>query len=397
MEKVYNNFQNRLVSVIILSGVLNNFLNVYVYNFSYTFLIVFVVFMDILYSLSTRKRIHMPSNYVMILFLMICFYILVILSLFYSPSPKYKYIKTINFIVNCIFLVYPLFIKKLDIDKVLSVIKYVAVILSVFFIYQRYSYWLPSNAEFRGFYSKYFQLSVVYLALGVLISISLIHESFKKKWIQVFILLFLILALGSRGSFLFSVITLFCFHYQKLLKIKIKRKRLHMNQIIMILGFVSVISTVLYRYREKIHDIAASGISRFQSLINFSEDQSSLGRLDHYDYAFDMIFSSPIRVIFGYGIGSYGILNNGLDSRKYPHNIFLESWFEIGVIGVLLLIIITVSVLFFKSTSKTIKAIYVFLFLGAMKTGNITDLWLVFLFIGLILGTHKKNIIEVDS
>ena len=33
-------------------------------------------------------------------------------------------------------------------------------------------------------------------------------------------------------------------------------------------------------------------------------------------------------LIFGNGIGSYGILSQGIDARKYPHNIFLESWFE---------------------------------------------------------------------
>ncbi|WP_370226870.1 O-antigen ligase family protein [Mesoflavibacter sp.] len=388
MENFYNNFQNRLLSFIIVSGVLNNLLNAYIIEFSLTFLVLIIVIIDIIFNLS-RRKIKIPSNYAIIIGLMFCFYLLIITTLFYSPSPKYKYIKSMNFIVNCVTLCYPLFINKINIKKVMPIVKYTAIVLSVFFIYQRYSYWLPSNAEYRGPDSSYIKLSVVYLALGVLVSISLIYESFKKNWLQVFILLFMILALGSRGSLLFSIITLICFHYQEIFKIKIRK--LKGSQKVSLLLLMIIFIGVFINFRNKILNIISTGIARFKSLINFTEDQSSLGRLHHYDYSFETILSSPINFIFGNGIGSYGILSQGIDARKYPHNIFLESWFELGILGAILLIFITTSVLFIKNTSNTLKGIYFFLFLSAMKTGNITDLWLLFLFLGLILKTHKGN------
>ena len=117
-----------------------------------------------------------------------------------------------------------------------------------------------------------------------------------------------------------------------------------------------------------------------------------------------MIFSSLNSILFGYGIGSYGVLYVNIDARKYPHNIFLESWFELGIIGFVLMILIILIPFFINSKSLLLKAIYFFLVLSAMKTGNITDLWTLFLTIGLMYMNQEntdyfnfKNILFVKN
>ena len=399
MQKLYYSFQNILWSLIILSGVLNNFINVYLYEFSFSFVVVFVVTIDIIYNLLSLKKIKIPKNYFKFFLIVLGFYAVILLSLIYSPSPKYKYIKSANFIVSIIYLIYPFFIRKIDIKKALFLIKFVGLFLSLFYIYQRYNYFLPSNVGRDTFYAKHRQLSVAYLGLGVLISITLLHESFKKNWIQVLLLLFLIIALGSRGSFVFSIIVLLLFHFKKKYSIK---KWFSNGLSFIIIGLV--IPIFLFYFDIKKYNIASAGISRFNSFLNILNDASVLGRIDYYTYTTKMIFSSLNSILFGYGIGSYGVLYVNIDVRKYPHNIFLESWFELGIIGFVLMILIILIPFFINSKSLLLKAIYFFLVLSAMKTGNITDLWTLFLTIGLMYMNQEntdyfnfKNILFVKN
>lgn len=393
MKQLYANFQNTLIAIAIVSGVMKNFINAYLLSIDFTLLIVIIFCLDIAYNLLTRK-VYFPKNFVFIFFAILCFYILMIFSLVYSLSASYKYEKTIGFVIVCIFFMYPLVVKKFNLDKIINIVKYVAIFLSLFFIYERFRYWLPGNGEARGLKTDNFSVfNVVYLGIGIYLSIVLLYSSFKKKWLTVIFLFLLMLGMGSRGSLVFSLITLLLFHFKSFLNyifnFKVKRKTL-MRKVFVYTGIFIVLNLVLIKYYEKITEVVAIGIGRFESLINISEDKSSLGRIEHYKVALVKIFSSPIRILFGFGIGSFGIITHNQDIRWYPHNIFLEAWFEMGIMGMLLLMIIVLFPFFVKGRIE-LKAINTFLFLEVMKSSSIIDLRILFLFLGIIL-VYKEGI-----
>jgi len=390
MKQLHINFQNVLIAIVILSGVLNNFVNAYLFSINVTLFTFIIVLLDIFYNIFS-KNIFLSTKYIFILLAIFLFYCLMIVSLVYSPSQSYKYTKSINFIINILLFTYPIFIRELKLDKIMRIIKWTAIFLSIFFIYERYRYWLPSNYSIRG--SNNF--SFVHLGIGVNLSITLIYESFKKKWITVMLLLSLLIGMGSRGSFLFSVLTLLIFHYKyfiyRLFNFKLKKQQLYLLTIV-----IFVLSVILYKYHEKISEVIALGVGRFESLINFSEDKSALGRLYHYEVALNNIFTNIFTILLGFGIGSFGIITHNQDIRWYPHNIFLEAWFELGIFGMILLMIIILRPFFTRTKGDNkLKAMYTFLFFEAMKSSNISDLWILFLFLSIFLVYRKTFLNEI--
>jgi len=391
MKQLHINFQNVLIAIIVLSGTFNNFFNAYLFPINFTLIVLLIVLLDSIYNFFTR-RIRVSKVFILVLLLILMFYTLVFISLFYSPSTSYKYTKTINFTINLLLFTYPIFIREIKLDKIIKIIKFLSIALAIFFIYERYRYWLPSNFWLRGQDNNhgFFVFSVIYLGIGVNLSLVIIYESFKRKWIWIIFLMGLLIGMGSRGSLLFSIITITAFHYKyfigSILKFKLKKKQLYVASVIII-----IVSALTYKYFDKVSEIVKIGIGRFQSLLNFAEDKSTLGRLEHYSITLKKIFSNPLVVIFGFGIGSYGLIVHNQDIRWYPHNIFLEAWFELGVIGMLILILILFISYFGTKGKQVLKAMFLFLFLEAMKSSNITDLWVFFLIIGILL-VYKDEI-----
>ena len=77
-------------------------------------------------------------------------------------------------------------------------------------------------------------------------------------------------------------------------------------------------------------------LARFQTLF-YAEDggRSAAARQVAWAQAFDFWTSAPI---VGHGVGSYPILENWVtDERRHPHNIFLETLCELGLVGLILL------------------------------------------------------------
>ena len=72
---------------------------------------------------------------------------------------------------------------------------------------------------------------------------------------------------------------------------------------------------------------------RITSFIDFEGDTSAMSRFDYISFSFDEIFGSIQGFFIGFGIGSFGVMYDGIDQRQFPHNIFIEAWFELGLIG----------------------------------------------------------------
>lgn len=80
--------------------------------------------------------------------------------------------------------------------------------------------------------------------------------------------------------------------------------------------------------------------AKLSELIELSSGQSASGsgvkRLSFYSKTLAAI---PDNLWLGQGVGSWSVFYYGRDTRDYPHNLFLETTFEEGMVGELLLLI----------------------------------------------------------
>lgn len=174
-----------------------------------------------------------------------------------------------------------------------------------------------------------------------------LHNLQNKKTfstIYLILLFFLIIIFGNRGAILSILIFLF---FQS--KNKLKTIIFYSFFFILIISFGDVIYDFLFRE----YDIHASLIYKM-SLFKQDIDSFLNGRFQLYD---DLYYGNPL---FGNGIGYYEYVNSGV----YVHNYIFQIFIEYGLVGVLIILIITLKIIkdiIFKNNIME-KYIYVFLF-----------------------------------
>lgn len=73
------------------------------------------------------------------------------------------------------------------------------------------------------------------------------------------------------------------------------------------------------------------------SRYTFGQSTSYEHRAQMYDLAWEVGMSSPRTMLIGEGLGSFAFFDGVGDARWYPHNIFLETFAELGFLGVCIL------------------------------------------------------------
>lgn len=94
------------------------------------------------------------------------------------------------------------------------------------------------------------------------------------------------------------------------------------------------------------------------------------------------IFDSDFDYWKGVGIGSYNLLISGIDELYYPHNIFVETFVETGILGLLVLLML-VYAMFVKKYIDIMFIICLFYFLNAQLSGDISGNNMFFIFLEL--------------
>jgi|GEM_PF-4071347 len=126
--------------------------------------------------------------------------------------------------------------------------------------------------------------------------------------------------------------------------------------------------------------------SRFLNLV--FENLYLAGR----DYIFvNSIYAILANPIIGYGLNGYKVLFGGV----YPHNLFLESMIELGVIGLLIMLLIlsfSFKNLFFEVNGKKIfgALIPLYMLLVSQVSGDIYDFRYYFFFVILFIYSCNK-------
>lgn len=131
-------------------------------------------------------------------------------------------------------------------------------------------------------------------------------------------------------------------------------------------------------------------LERFAQLASIDALAAAGGRADLFATSIYYWLQAPF---LGHGIGSFGLLYSGQDTRYYPHNIILEIGVEAGLIGVALFagaVCYAVWVILSSDANDVALqgltlAFFAFMLINAMVTGDISTNRVLFVAIALLL------------
>lgn len=186
------------------------------------------------------------------------------------------------------------------------------------------------------------------------------------------------LFLSSKGAILFLIVV-------SLVKLIAERKISFKN--IMAIFLFIVIPVYLFS-----NVIFEKLLNRIYLGSDFKEDVSTQTRILLLEKGLQQFYDNPF---FGIGIGGFGILEDGIDGRLAPHNIFIEVFMESGIVGGVIFVLMVV-VLFNQIKKnkkidtgdlrvKTLLNITFFLLMIDFVSGFIEDLRLSYFSLGLLV------------
>lgn len=198
--------------------------------------------------------------------------------------------------------------------------------------------------------------------------------------------LWVLLVGGARGPFIAAVLSalipiIFAVHIS-LKRQDIKAERFVVPIIIITIAIIALF-TFLYQTGEMTQTMA-----RLQVLTSNGMGDSAGARIQHYVHAIEYWKQAPL---LGNGIGSWPIINSGIDARGYPHNLILEILAELGLVGLILfsafilyaLVILKPPQKYNQSINILLLMLIMYMFLNSMVSGDIPDNRLLFACIGL--------------
>jgi len=199
-----------------------------------------------------------------------------------------------------------------------------------------YIYFIKNNSEVSAFV-KYNYHNVL-LALSFALSLYLLIEekTKNKQWLILFIIVYALSIFterGRAGQVIFNLSAIFYIIYY--------------NRSYLLRGGVFLI--VLFSFQTIIYNSTNVYKDRFDAVSDIIQNNGkrSEGKLEDIRYVFvreslNKIFKKPF---LGYGTGSFGtIFKNDINSGHYfdkhttPHNQYLYVWFELGLLGLGLLL-----------------------------------------------------------
>jgi len=365
VNRYYSRYQTAIFTLLLVSGSVKFIFTDINFPIDITLIFSVLIFGDIMLGLlaGSNKNRKFNSNQIFFLTAFIALYVLMLFSLIYTKSENYAYLKTFYFILNLICFIYPIFIIRFDYNLFFKLLLVVLISTSLWYLLKRYLAWYSPDPNVR-FYFKSFSGS--YLLLSNALSFNFLYCVYKKQTRLAIIIFLIMIALGGRGPIIFIIILLFIWKFKIITNFKV-RKRL----IKKILYVLLLVLPVLFYFREKILEVFRAGFYRILSFLDYGHDKSVISRLEYLSFTFDKIFDSIASFFFGHGIGSFGVMYNGIDKKEFPHNIFLEAFFELGIMGFILTILIFILPLFiYKKKPIVIKLMCVFFLLHSMKSGS---------------------------
>ncbi|MCK4293066.1 MAG: O-antigen ligase family protein [Planctomycetes bacterium] len=225
----------------------------------------------------------------------------------------------------------------------------------------------------------------------------------KNIWTILFLLnTFGLFYTGGRGPVIAFVITLLLLAILTLLSLLIKRSKNDTR----ILKTTSLVTVMIFLVILIFPQPFGTLINRVRVALTEPRGGSSISlRLNSYGSAIKAISQHPL---LGVGIGGFSVYHSGIDQLSYPHNIFLEIWCELGVLGIIVFIFLITLCIFslFKLKDKyrdekqyllitTILTVFVFAFINTLFSGDINNNRLFFTWFGIAYAL--RNIFKSEN
>lgn len=352
----------------------------------------------ILVFLAEKKTFEKKA--VFIVFLGIIFVLYVISSLNWTVGELYAHQKTVSFSTLTLWtLIAGAFIIASDKIRLARFINMI-VLFAVWIAIQSTFQYVKGSLNINNLNSSYLALGYT-LGLGVLICVTygfLSTESTAKRIFMIFLslyFLFLLFILGGRGPLISTIISLpvpLLFRKRLAQSNKLKLKK---YTVFIIFLFLIIFLICFYLYLK---GILTTTLYRMLLLLDPGMGTSAGTRIEYYAISEKLWLSNPV---FGYGIGSWPLLNGLPDACYYPHNMVFEILVELGLAGLILFGLTVIFALkgFFKQNIKgniflgsVVLMLFVNVFIGAMFSGDLNDNRVLFVFLGLM--AFKGNQIE---
>lgn len=326
---------------------------------------------------------------------LILFFIWCSLSTFYTSSENYVWYKLIALGTNLLAFYSVIITNKINVKKFTLYFSFFLLFFSLFFFIINPNS-LSKNFPFHAYFNEVY-IQGWYLTLGQFFAANIFLAFHLKNDKRIIYLLLvsinLILLFAGRFPIIMALFSLTLLSIYLVITKKIDREIL--LQLIKSVLVILFINGAFYLTSSNYKEIIKRTVYRFEVLssnteIDFEEKDHQLSakdnnysfnkRLEYFIFSKENIFKSSKSVLIGYGLGSFSKEFSNEDKRLYPHNIILEIFFELGIIGLLIMIgLVLANIKIFKSflTNFALLAVII-LFLNAMKSSSIVDLRVLF-------------------
>ncbi|MEQ3443407.1 O-antigen ligase family protein [Pseudoalteromonas sp. BZP1] len=340
--------------------------------------------------LALEKRIKVSTD----VFLLLAFLFCLIFSLIISDSEEvgsYKLLATApGFLVGLYLLTLNYNIYKAK--RYLDMFCVLSVPTALYFIYL-----LPllfTSAIGQGDVVKSIYLSLpFYLCISILYAVNFFPKNKLLYSIIISINLIAVLISGARGPLLGLFISLFILFIVNF-KTLIKGALFRFFYIVPIVFFV--FSYIFEGGDSSVYMMLERTIARMELL--FTGGGSSVSeRLYALKEMYNVGFDNFSSVLFGKGLGTFGMEVYGVDSYYYPHNVFLELAFEAGIITLTIFLLFIFIVLYKARNGLSLGlfySVFIFLIFNFMKSYSIVGLRL---FIPIFIFAYLLNIYHIQK
>lgn len=321
------------------------------------------------------------TKVIFIWFLFLCFYLS---SAIYSISEIYIKSKILGVGINTLTIFIALFYRY-NLKVFGFTILVCSIFCSFFYLYQKYAL---SYADFSSIYSGMYLSVAMFLALGMIITNSIVEH--KIVFVVSFVLLLL---LGGRGPILFYIVASSIVHVFSFSSYNLKS----IQRLIKLL-FAALISLIILIWISTVNDFVNQQVThteeRLSLLIDGDKGSSVNERFKYIETSVEMINDN---IFWGAGLAMFPIIYEDNDSRGYPHNIILELWSETGLFSTLLLMFFLLySTLSYSPVDSIYRKVYyvciIFILLNLMKSSAFEDVKFLFAALFIFKPDYLENI-----
>jgi len=393
---------NLFIASLSISSITNYSLRSFVLKLAASGLLWFMIAIDIKKSKFNFKSFVKSRYFKRLLTILIVFTVLLLTTLSYSFNPLFGAQKLLGFIISTIPTIiafsYLLNTNNDTRHKVFIISITAASVFSVLLILilQPFSY---HDMNIKNITSWSHVIYGRFIGPVYLIILFLYLNTKNRTLIKYIPFAFAVIIIGVYLSGMRAMILGITILTPITILISFLQKKVNVKNIAGLIAAIVVAVTVIITVVPR-NEILAGRLENLQDVKNlqFNSDSPIHTRYHFYKISFEILKEYPI---LGVGFGGFRNYRNDIatQTRKYPHNLFLEFAVELGIPGILFCIFLLY--LIFSSAKKVSTEVFIFFLFAlwlAMFSKDISTqslLWIGLAFVGVGRGGFRTQEAEV--